>query len=300
MAGFSQTYAQIRNYATGSGCKNNDRLDFFMVSCLQEIWTKVCDDPYYFEELALDVAEGVSKVDISQCATITSIKVRYEIDEVAYCRELGSPTSIPERSCKCPSTSVADVECEHVESGVPNEFEIVGGMLCLNPVPDTDMVLDIECFREVDCTLFELSDDDPPVIMWNTVDLPVEYHGIFANLVLSKSFADNGDYAAATYWEQKASTGLDSLVAKAENQFDADAAVSTDCNPMAFKMIRRGDLRGCNKCGDDCCCEPEMQQILVEKVYVDCDGLPIEEPVAEESERKFAVARPEARVGRHG
>lgn len=281
MAGLQWTYGQVRNYVQGSGCtKSDDRINVMMTACLQELWAQVCDDPFYRDELSVVLAEGESKVDIAQCATIVSIKVRYTIDDEEYCRTLGTSNGIPEPLCGCPKTAVDEV-CEHTVKGLPTEFSILGDELCLTPCPDQEVTVEIECYREVDCTLFEVDDDG--VVIWNDVDLPERYIAQLANLVLSKSYAEDGDFAAATYWEQKVRSGTQSLIDKRADRYNPEAGDATTCAPADFKVIRRGETRGCNTCKGSCCCEPEMQQILVEKVYVDCDGNPIieEEPELE-------------------
>jgi len=277
MAGINWTYGQIRNYVQGSGCtRGDDRIQVMTVACLQELWTKVCDDPFYADTLEVTLAEGESKVDISTCATISTIKVRYlDDDGEERCRTLSPQTLIPQaKNCGCDYTGDDD-SCEHDVKGLPSEFTIVGDELCVFPCPDQEVTIDIECFREVNCELYTIDDSDPdaPVMVWNDVDLPERYQAQLANLLLSKFYAEEGDFAAATYWEQKVSTGLDSLLDKRANRYDPDADNATSCAPAEFKMIRRGSDKGCNSCGHSkCACHPGTLQTIYVDRLVDCDG----------------------------
>lgn len=223
---------------------------------------------------------GTAKVDLGDFATISSVRVRYEIDGVSKCRTLGGQAKLPPRMCGCKLADDEDT-CPHDIRGMPDSFEVVNDQLCLSPIPDSPVTVEVDGYRNVNCELFTINDDG--VRVWNEVDLPPNYQTVFANLVLSKSFAEAGDFNAAAYWQQTASTGLDSLVQKAENRFDPDAGHHSACQPAEFKLIQRGARRDC----DDkaCCDEPEMEQILVEKVYVDCDGLPI---LDDDGEPEFA------------
>lgn len=264
----NETYGEVRDFVVGSGCKGNERLSSFMISCLQEIWTKVCDCPYYAQTKMLTLLPGVTRLDVADFATISSIKVRYEKDGESKCRTLGPESTVPTAQCSC-SKGDEDV-CEHDITGLPSSFRLENDYLYFLPIPDEQVTIEISGYREVSCELYTEEDD---VRTWNAVDLPPEYQSVFRNLVLSKSFAESKDFAAATYWEQKASTGLDSLIKKKEDRFDSTAGSSTVCQPAPFAAILRGSKRACGSCGNStCCCNPNIEQTLIEKVYVDCDG----------------------------
>ena len=278
MSGIQWTYGQVRDYVQGSGCtKNNDRIELMVTTCLQELWTVVCDDPYYEADIGKPLAEGESKVDISECATISTIKIRYDDpDGVERCRTLTPRSTIPEVKGCC-ETAVGDV-CEHDVVGIPEQFTIIGNNLCVFPTASQDVTVELRCFREVDCTLYTMDDG---VRIWNSIDLPERYQPQLANLVLSKFYAEQGDFAAATYWEQKVSTGLDSLVEKQSNRYDPEAGEASACAEAPFQVVRRGSRKGCDsKCG---ChgCNPIMQT-LYEEVLVDCNGNRVHPEIPEE------------------
>jgi len=265
MSGIDWTYGQVRNYVQGSGCtRGDDRIEVMMIACLQEIWTEVCDDPHYAHTETVDLAAGNSEVDIAIFGTVSSVKMNYGD---GLCRKLSLATDIPEfKSCGCKST---DETCDH-GTGTPDAFEIIGDTLTVTPTPDEDVTIELTGYKEVDCTLFDVVDD---VRVWRSVDLPQRYQTQLANLLLAKFYAEEGNFAASTFWEQKVSTGLVSLLDKRNNRYSDDGGKPKQ-RGIEHKLIRRGSDKECREYDD--CWNPGIVQRIETTVTVDCYGDPVE------------------------
>lgn len=268
--GLDWTYAQVRDHAQGNGCtRDADRLNVLMIACLQELWTIVYDDPFYSETQTFVLAPGEASIDISGCATISSVVSKYEDGQgVERCRTIRPGQPLPPRDCSC--YVAKDEVCEHVVRGLPGEFEISGDTLTIRPVPEQEVSIEIQHQRELNCELFTLEGD---TIIWNSVDLPERYQPALANLVLSKFYAEESDFNRSNYWEQRVRLGTSSLVEQRDNRYSEDSRQPRQNLP--FELIRRGEDRHKSGCGCDpihCRCAITFSQTKYVDRHIDCHG----------------------------
>lgn len=241
MAQGAMTYWEVLEFVKGdeSCCLDDAKLEVLLVNVLLEMWTELRDCPEY---------------QYSGTFNLTAEQASYPIDTLMPPDGVARIVSLV-LDCDQLKQIGGDLDCPVCDPipGTPTEYWLWGDDITFNPIPDADVTLDVRGYRQVNCELYEIVDD---VKVWNTVDLPTEFHSVYAKVVQGLSYAQAKDFSAASYWLQIGSNETDSLK-EAKDQLNRESLIISI---------------GGNSCKDPCCGTPPKMQLLeiVETVEQEC------------------------------
>lgn len=225
------TYAKARNFTGntlgGATCPvPDDQIEVLMLNCLQRMHADLSDDKHYQTTVELELVDGQCEYDLPALGIRKFHSVEDEdCEQLEYCasppnrRQKGikKVTKVCQQSTKFPykrlsgkypvggkpymDAACEDGRCDCPDVVTPSNWSCYGNKLILWPVPQvpegTTCTITFRGERALDCTLYTVEDG---VKEWKYVDLPVNYHSVYAKCLMGMALASCDDIERGNWW----------------------------------------------------------------------------------------------------
>lgn len=276
MSNNSMTHGEVREFVSsllGPQCEMTDaEVNVFHRNCLIEMWTDLRDFRWYHEDWDIHLNPSQTMVelpaDVDRIVRLWDPALCTDLEEVnpVCVAPTPDPPAVVEEDCDCdPGTDKWKRKLTErlsvVQATKPTGFWIDGGSgayrLHFDPAPSTECTFRLSGFRKPSCTFWIDQMNDAGTEkerIWQEIDLPPDYHGIYAKCVVALAYAACDDPGMAQYWRSLAANEMKSLV---------DGGDSPGVKKSEMLTLGRGGLRK-SSCPSSFACTPKLD---------DCGGL---------------------------
>lgn len=230
MSAQPMTYAEVRDFVTsilGPSCEMDDgEMVVFYANCLNQMWADLRDTKFFRASYQFTLLPGQKSIplpsDIWRIKSISDPVLCTELQEIKPVCQTIETVEPPKAEClPCDTAGKwanTDPKPEPVQTVKPTGFWCDGAAgeyeLFFEPLPSGECTFTINGQRYINTVLWDdvISPDGSKVRVWRNVDLPVQFHSIFAKCVVSMSYMACDDPAMGQYWLQLAGNEMEALV----------------------------------------------------------------------------------------